>query len=70
MVDKEVKAVSAEPKSRWELLGFAWVAAKCSLTNLLQTFISALGKFPISIMIMSDRIHTLIGFLTGVNYGF
>jgi len=52
------------------LLGFAWVAAKCSLTSLLQTFISALGKFPISIMIMSDRIHTLIGFLTGVNYGF
>ena len=67
MADKEVKAVSAELKSRWELLGFAWVAAKCSLTSLLQTFISALGKLPIVIMIVSDRIHTLIGFLTGVN---
>lgn len=64
------KCVGAKPKSRWELLGFAWVAAKCSLTSLLQIFISALGKFPISIMIMSDRIHTLIGFLTGVNDGF
>ena len=38
------------------------IVAKCSLTKTIQHFIAVLGKSPIFKEIMSDRIHTLIGF--------
>jgi hypothetical protein len=62
MAENEAQKATKEPMWLWELLGFAWVVGKCSLTRVCLNFIDVLGKLPISIMIMSDRIHTLIGF--------
>jgi len=62
MAENEAQKATKEPMWLWELLGFAWVVEKCSLTSSCQHFIDVLGKLPISIMIASDRIHRLITF--------